>query len=122
METALRNTIEDLLSATLLYAFANDCHKRNENQKRKQRKIEAPFPPLLLSIGVRRGVPLGKDGRDPCKDGNGSSRIPPSTSLANFYNHLPRAHPCRLQPLRSYRCDLWLWRLFRGATVQLDML
>ena len=49
-ETARENENEDFFGAELLCTFANDCHKRNEIRKGKQREEEAPLLPLVSSI------------------------------------------------------------------------
>ena len=49
-EIARENENEDFLGADLLCTFANDCHKRNEIRKGKQREEEAPLLPLVSSI------------------------------------------------------------------------
>lgn len=50
IETARQNETDELLGAALFCAFADDCHKRNEIRKGKQRNDEAPLSPLFPSI------------------------------------------------------------------------
>ena len=50
IETARQNGSDELLGAALFCAFADDCHKRIEIRKGKQRDDEAPLSPLYPSI------------------------------------------------------------------------
>ena len=67
IKTALQNKIDDQLGAALLCAFANDCHKRDEIRKGKQRKDEAPVSPLFPSIENNCSVECG------CSDENAAN-------------------------------------------------